>query len=47
VQHASAMCTGSPDPGCPCFTFGGHVPDQEHCNIFVYYYPKTRDFGCF
>jgi hypothetical protein len=25
--------------GC-CFTFGGKVEFQEHCNAFVYYYPK-------
>jgi hypothetical protein len=37
---------GNPDAGC-CFTFGGHVETQEHCNIFVYYYPKVNDVGCF
>ena len=37
---------GNADAGC-CFTFGGHVETQEHCNIFVYYYPKERDVGCF
>lgn len=42
---ASGAC-GNPDHGC-CFTFGGKVETQEHCNIFVYYYPKTRDVGCF
>ena len=30
-----------------CFTFGGKVEFQEHCNAFVYFYPKTRDVGCF
>ena len=42
---APGLC-GDPNNGC-CFTFGGHVETQEHCNIFVYYYPKTRDVGCF
>jgi hypothetical protein len=37
---------GNADAGC-CFTFGGKVETQEHCNIFVYYYPKARDVGCF
>jgi hypothetical protein len=30
-----------------CFTFGGKVETQEHCNAFVYYYPKIQDVGCF
>ena len=30
-----------------CFTFGGKVETQEHCNAFVYYYPKVNDVGCF
>ena len=37
---------GDPNNGC-CFTFGGKVEAQEHCNVFVYYYPKQRDVGCF
>jgi hypothetical protein len=32
-----------------CFTFGGKVEFQEHCNAFVYYYPAngTSDVNCF
>jgi hypothetical protein len=30
-----------------CFTFGGHVDTQEHCNAFVYYWPKVSDVNCF
>jgi hypothetical protein len=32
-----------------CFTFGGHVETQEHCNAFVYYYPRRddTDVNCF
>ena len=30
-----------------CYTFGGIVEKSEHCNIFVYYYPKIDDIGCF
>ncbi len=41
----STAC-GDPNQSC-CFTFGGEVETQEHCNIFVYFYPKTRDVGCF
>jgi hypothetical protein len=37
---------GDPANNC-CFTFGGKVETQEHCNAFVYYYPKNRDRGCF
>lgn len=37
---------GNADDGC-CYTFGGKVEFQEHCNAFVYFYPKTRDVGCF
>jgi hypothetical protein len=39
---------GDPNNGC-CFTFGGMVEFQEHCNAFVYYYPanETTDVNCF
>jgi hypothetical protein len=37
---------GNPNDSC-CFTFGGLVETQEHCNAFVYYYPKTQDINCF
>jgi hypothetical protein len=38
---------GDPNDGC-CFTFGGKVDFQEHCNAFVYYYPwNTTDVNCF
>jgi hypothetical protein len=30
-----------------CYTFGGLVESSEHCNIFVYYYPKVDDVNCF
>jgi hypothetical protein len=44
---ADAGC-GDPTQDC-CFTFGGHVDWQEHCNAFVYYYPKLSSgtTGCF
>jgi hypothetical protein len=32
-------------PGC-CYTFGPTVETREHCNIFVYYYPKIADYNC-
>jgi len=41
---ADACC--DPTNGC-CCTFGGHVETQEHCNAFVYYYPKIADETCF
>lgn len=30
-----------------CYTFGPQVDRNEHCNIFVYYYPKRDDVNCF
>jgi len=30
-----------------CYTFGPKVEANEHCNIFVYYYPKADDINCF
>ena len=41
----SGSC-GNPMDSC-CFTFGGKVETQEHCNAFVYYYPKVQDYSCF
>jgi hypothetical protein len=30
-----------------CYTFGPQVDQNEHCNAFVYYYPKQKDVNCF
>ena len=30
-----------------CYTFGWQVDLNEHCNAFIYYYPKTDDINCF
>ena len=30
-----------------CYTFGGIVEKNEHCNAFVYYYPKQDNVNCF
>jgi|GEM_PF-493269 hypothetical protein len=30
-----------------CYTFGPIVDTNEHCNAFVYYYPKQDDVACF
>ena len=30
-----------------CYRFGGQVEPNEHCNIFVYYYPKVDDLNFF
>jgi hypothetical protein len=30
-----------------CYTFGPIVEKNEHCNAFVYYYPKADDVACF
>ena len=38
---------GDPEDDC-CFTFGGFVDFQEHCNAFAYYYPRgNTDINCF
>ncbi len=37
---------GNPMDSC-CVTFGGHVETQEHCNAFIYYYPKIDNVSCF
>lgn len=43
---APEVC-GNPADGC-CFTFGPRVEVNEHCNAFVYYYPKLgTDLPCF
>jgi hypothetical protein len=44
--QADATSCGNPNDSC-CFTFGGKVETQEHCNAFVYYYPKVQDYSCF
>lgn len=43
---ADAASCGDPADSC-CFTFGGKVESQEHCNAFIYYYPKVQDYSCF
>jgi len=30
-----------------CYTFGPIVEKNEHCNAFVYYYPKQDNVNCF
>jgi hypothetical protein len=30
-----------------CYAFGPSVDENEHCNAFVYYYPKADDVNCF
>jgi hypothetical protein len=30
-----------------CYTFGPQVDKNEHCNAFVYYYPKQNNVNCF
>lgn len=29
-----------------CYTFGPVVETSEHCNVFLYYYPKVNDIFC-
>ncbi len=29
-----------------CYRFGGVVDRNEHCNAFVYYYPKQTNVTC-
>lgn len=30
-----------------CYTFGAGVDMQEHCNVFLYYYPRVQEDGIF
>jgi hypothetical protein len=30
-----------------CYTFGPTVETSEHCNVFLYYWPKATDVTCF
>lgn len=44
---APADSCGDPNNNC-CFKFGPKVETSEHCNAFVYYYPKVdSDIPCF
>jgi hypothetical protein len=36
----------APENQSCCYTFGPIVETNEHCNIFVYYYPKVDDINC-
>jgi hypothetical protein len=44
---APAEACGDPNQGC-CFTFGPKVETSEHCNAFLYFYPRiNNDYICF
>ena len=43
---ADKHMTPAADQDC-CYTFGPIVEKNEHCNIFVYYYPKQDNVNCF
>lgn len=34
-----------PEGDC-CYEFGNGVDRAEHCNVFLYYYPKLSDYSC-
>jgi len=39
---------GTPDDQLDCcYTFGNTVDRAEHCNVFLYYYPKADDVHCY
>jgi hypothetical protein len=38
--------TASASQDC-CYTFGPQVDMNEHCNAFIYYYPKQDNVNCF
>jgi hypothetical protein len=40
-----AKGTAASDVDC-CYRFGGVVDENEHCNAFVYYYPKQDNVTC-
>lgn len=43
---AKKYMTPASEQDC-CYTFGPQVDLNEHCNAFVYYYPKQADVNCF
>ncbi len=46
--NAIDKAKGTPDDQLDCcYRFGGLVDANEHCNAFVYYYPKTADTDVF
>jgi len=50
VQSLGCEGLNAADPqqeGDCCYTFGPIVEQNEHCNIFVYYYPKVDDINCY
>jgi uncharacterized protein YfaP (DUF2135 family) len=47
TEPAEVTCADvdAKDPNSPkdcCYTFGGNTDVGEHCNVFVYYYPKVN-----
>jgi hypothetical protein len=46
AEKAKKNGTSAPPPDC-CYTFGPLVETSEHCNVFLYYYPKVDDINCF
>jgi hypothetical protein len=45
---AADRAKGTPEDQLDCcYTFGGIVEKSEHCNAFIYYYPKSADSACF
>jgi hypothetical protein len=38
---AAVNAVDSAHAGDCCYTFGPHVGTQEHCNVFLYYWPKV------
>jgi hypothetical protein len=49
-EYATCADVDAKDPqhaGDCCYTFGGNTDVGEHCNVFVYYYPRgTSDVFC-
>ena len=39
-------CSCLQDPTNCCYKFGPIVETSEHCNAFVYYYPKADNVTC-
>lgn len=48
LDQYDKMKNGTADENLDCcYTFGPVVDRNEHCNAFVYYYPKQDDVNCF
>ena len=47
IDQQKEQAAGTTAQADCCYRFGPQVDTNEHCNAFVYYYPKLSDATCF